>query len=223
VGAAKLQFTCPTAFAFGDCQGQFLPIARQVHAQMLRDIERGNFSRTFCNGGRNAINKFRRGGDQAHFDLVGGVYRSRCTLEVALPRAREWYPARGEPTGAVPRVTHRARVAHNAELNVCFSPSVCAQAATERAALPRGGCAGDRAARADRRCWRRARRALPDEPRGRVARPAAHARALLLQLPGARAIHGELRLAQIDGRCFALRHLIIGLGRALCGACVEVE
>jgi hypothetical protein len=39
----------------------------------------------------------------------------------------------------------------------------------------------------------------------------------------ARTIHGPLRLAQTDSRWFTLRHLIVGLGRAPCGVCVEVE
>jgi hypothetical protein len=76
------------------------------------------------------LNKFRRGGDQAHFELVGGIYPSLCTLEVALPRARERYRVRGKPMVTVLAcVTHRARVAHNAEINVRLSPRVLVELA----------------------------------------------------------------------------------------------
>jgi len=39
----------------------------------------------------------------------------------------------------------------------------------------------------------------------------------------ARTIRGQLRLAQTRHRHFTLRHLIVGLGRAPEGCCVEVE
>ena len=39
----------------------------------------------------------------------------------------------------------------------------------------------------------------------------------------ARTIRGPLRLAQTDHEHFTLRHLIVGLGRAPDGSCVEVE
>jgi hypothetical protein len=39
----------------------------------------------------------------------------------------------------------------------------------------------------------------------------------------ARTIRGPLRLAQTDHEHFSLRHLIVGLGRAPDGSCVEVE
>jgi len=38
----------------------------------------------------------------------------------------------------------------------------------------------------------------------------------------ARTIHGSLRLAQTDLKCFSHRHLIVGLGRAPIGANVQV-
>jgi hypothetical protein len=73
------------------------------------------------NGCRVELNKFRRGGDQDHFNLVGGIYPSLCTLEVALPRARLAYPTHGRPMGTVLVVTHRARIAYNAEMNARLS------------------------------------------------------------------------------------------------------
>jgi hypothetical protein len=109
-------------YVFGDWAGQFLPIADQGREELLRGIEWSGFMHTLRNGCRIELNKFRRGGDQDHFNLVGGIYPSLCTLDVALPRARLAYPAQGRPMGTVLVVTHRARVAHNAEMNVRLSP-----------------------------------------------------------------------------------------------------
>jgi hypothetical protein len=39
----------------------------------------------------------------------------------------------------------------------------------------------------------------------------------------ARTIHGPLRLAQTDSRLYTLRFLVVGMGRAPAGCCVEVE
>jgi hypothetical protein len=87
---AKLHFTCAMVFVFGDWAGQLMPIAdqgreerhrvEQLHARPLQRLP-------------HRAEKFRRGGDRAHFDLVGGMCPSLCTLDVALPRAREKYPA----------------------------------------------------------------------------------------------------------------------------------
>jgi hypothetical protein len=94
---AKFHFTSAMVFVFGDWSGQFLPIADQGREGLLQGIEWSNFVHTLCNGAR----KFRRGGDRAHFDLVGSIYPGLCTLDVALPRARLAYPAHGRATGTV--------------------------------------------------------------------------------------------------------------------------
>ena len=56
-----------------------------------------------------------------------------------------------------------------------------------------------------------------------VARDLRLTHALCFYSCQARTIHGPLRLAQTDSRWFTLRHLIVGLGRAPAGNCVEVE
>jgi len=56
-----------------------------------------------------------------------------------------------------------------------------------------------------------------------VARDLRLTHALCYYSCQARTIHGPLRLAQTDSRWFTLRHLIVGLGRAPAGNCVEVE
>jgi hypothetical protein len=56
-----------------------------------------------------------------------------------------------------------------------------------------------------------------------VARDLRLTHALVYYSCQARTIHGPLRLAQTDSRWFSLRHLIVGLGRAPAGCCVEVE
>jgi hypothetical protein len=95
---AKFHFTCAMVFVFGDWEGQFLPIADQGREGLLQGVEWSNFMHTLCNGVRVELNKFRRGGDRAHFNLVGSIYPGLCTLEVALPRARLAYPAHGRAT-----------------------------------------------------------------------------------------------------------------------------
>jgi hypothetical protein len=251
---AKLHFTCAMVYVFGDWAGQFQPIADQGREDLLRGIEWSNFMHALCNGCRVELNKFRRGGDQAHFDLVGGIYPSLCTLEVALPRAKERYPAQGRPMGTVLVVTHRARVAYNAEMNVRLSPRDFVELAPAR---PVSGANQPQRMR----LWRGivlmavvgAHKLLKNGLRYRVEEVAETARLVWIDDAGAargepfemsledvaqdlrlthalvyyscqaRTIHGPLRLAQTDSRWFSLRHLIVGLGRAPAGCCVEVE
>jgi hypothetical protein len=56
-----------------------------------------------------------------------------------------------------------------------------------------------------------------------VARDLRLTHALCYYSCQARTIYGPLRLAQTDSRWFSLRHLIVGLGRAPAGVCMEVE
>ena len=209
-----------------------------------------------CNGCRVGLNKFRRGGDRAHFDLVGGLYPSLCTLDVALPRARERYPAQGRPMGPVLVVTHRARMAYNAEMNVRLSP----RGFVELAPPERPVMGGNHPQRM--RLWKgivlmaivgSAHKVLKNGLRYRLEEVAATARLVRIDDAGAESgepfemslgdvardlrlthalcyyscqaltIYGPLRLAQTDSKWFTLRHLIIGLGRAPAGVCVEVE
>jgi hypothetical protein len=202
------------------------------------------------------LNKFRRGGDRAHFDLVGSIYSSTCTLDVALPRARLAYPAHGRATGTVLVVTHRERVARNAEMNVRLSPRDFVEVPP-----PERPVMGDNQPQR-MRLWRgivlmavvgSAHKVLKNGLRYRVdevgeavrlvrvddggsergepfqmgladvARDLRLTHALCFYSCQARTIHGPLRLAQTDSRWFTLRHLIVGLGRAPAGNCVEVE
>jgi hypothetical protein len=243
-------------FVFGDWAGQFLPIPDQGREELLRGIEWSHFMHALCNGTRVELNKFRRGGDRAHFDLVGGMYPSLCTLDVALPRARERYPAQGRPTGTVLVVTHRACQAFNAEMNVRLSPRVFVELAP-----PQRPVMGANQPQ-KMRVWKgivlmavvgSAHKVLKNGLRYRVEEVAETARLVRINDAGAerdepfelsladvardlrlthvlcyyscqaRTIHGPLRLAQTDSRWFSLRHLIVGLGRAPAGVCVEVE
>jgi hypothetical protein len=253
---AKFHFTGAMVFVFGDWEGQFLPIADQGREGLLRSIDWSNFMHALCNGARVELNKFRRGGDRAHFDLVGGIYPSICTLDVALPRARQAYPAIGRAMGTVLVVTHRERIARNAEMNVRLSPRDFVEIAPpERPAM------GDNQPQ-QMRLWTgivlmavvgSAHKHLKNGLRYRVeevgvavqlarvddggavrgepfqmgladvARDLRLTHALCYYSCQARTIHGPLRLAQTDSRWFTLRHLIVGLGRAPAGNCVEVE
>jgi hypothetical protein len=56
-----------------------------------------------------------------------------------------------------------------------------------------------------------------------VARDLRLTHALCYYSCQAHTIYGPLRLTQTNSRCFTLRHLIVGLGRAPSGVCVEVE
>jgi hypothetical protein len=120
---AKFHFTGAMFFVFGDWAGQFQPIEDQ---DAPREVEYSGFLHRLCRGNRIELRKFRRHpvsgrADQGHFDFVGGIYPP-TTLAEALPRARERYPVQGRPTGTVLVVTHRARVAFNAEMNARLCP-----------------------------------------------------------------------------------------------------
>jgi hypothetical protein len=158
--------------------------------------------------------------------------------------------------GTVLVVTHRQRVAYNAEMNVRLSPRGYVELAP-----PERPVMGDNQPQR-MRLWKgivlmavvgSAHKLLKNGLRYRVEEVAETARLVRIDDAGAergepfemgladvardlrlthalcyyscqaRTIYGPLRLAQTDSRWFTLRHLIVGLGRAPAGVCVEVE
>jgi hypothetical protein len=155
--------------------------------------------------------------------------------------------------GTVLCMTHRARMARNAEMNVCLSPSDFVELAPpERPVM--GANQPQKM-----RLWNgivlmaivgSSHKLLKNGLRYRVEEVAATARlvriddavaapcqmsledvvrdlrlthALCFYSCQACTIHGKLRLTQTDSRLFMLRHLIVGLGRTPAGREVEVE
>ncbi len=106
---ANVQRTGNHFWLFGDCEGQFLPIQDQHRTELLEGLDRCDFLHDLTNGLRVEVKKYRRGTDNAHFDFVGSIYGT--SLELALARAKETYPARREGFEAVTLVVnHRFRM-----------------------------------------------------------------------------------------------------------------
>jgi hypothetical protein len=108
---------------FGDCQGQFLPIQDQHRKELLENLDTSDFMHGLTNGLRVEVKRYRRGTDETHFNFVGSIYGT--SLEDALARAKEQYPARGEAFAGVTLVVdHRCRVFINEQVNRRTAPPV---------------------------------------------------------------------------------------------------
>jgi hypothetical protein len=119
---ANMQMTGNHFWLFGDCEGQFLPIQDQHRTKLLEGLDRCDFIHDLTNGLRVEVKKYRRGTDQAHFNFVGSVYGT--PLELALARAKEAYPARGEGfEGVTLVVDHRCRMLVNEQANRRMAPA----------------------------------------------------------------------------------------------------
>jgi hypothetical protein len=90
---ANFKFTGSRFVVLGDVAGQLPPIADRHREELWATIDDSRFMHELCGGLRVELHKFRRGGDQAHFDLVGSIYPSTgTTLGEALEKVREKYP-----------------------------------------------------------------------------------------------------------------------------------
>ena len=134
---ANMQMTGNHFWLFGDCEGQFLPIQDQHRTTLLEGLDRCDFIHDLTNGLRVEVKKYRRGTDQAHFNFVGSVYGT--PLDLALERAKEAYPARGEGfEGVTLVVDHRRRMLVNEQANRRMAP---ASHVMLKAGAPIRGCA----------------------------------------------------------------------------------
>ncbi len=123
---ACFRFTGSTLVVLGDVDGQLPPIADRHREELWSGIDRSRFMHELCGGLRVELHKFRRGGDQAHFDFTGSIYpRTGIILEQALDRAREKYPVRRPDIDADTTlcVSNRCRIAINARINAHRAPA----------------------------------------------------------------------------------------------------
>ncbi len=132
---AQMQMTGNLFYIFGDCAGQFLPIQDQHRISQLEGLDRSDFIHSLTNGLRVEVKKYRRGGDMAHYNFVGGIYDK--DLGTALQEARERYPIRNPFNGTTLCISHSSRVRYNAEVNARIAPPehLCIEASTK----PSGG------------------------------------------------------------------------------------
>jgi len=84
-------------------------------------IDQSRFMHELCGGLRVELHKYRRGGDRAHFDLVGSIYPSTgTTLEEALATVRAAYPVRRplEQCDTILCLSNVCRIELNEKLNL---------------------------------------------------------------------------------------------------------
>ena len=115
-----LTFTGNVVVALGDFQGQYLPIPDRD--KDLTDFDKSPFMCNLVRGLHITMQKYRRGTDHAHFELVRSIYPSNdVSLEDALAQARDKYPARGQylvhEHGTTICKTHRCRLRVNTYVN----------------------------------------------------------------------------------------------------------
>lgn len=122
---AAFKFTGSRFVVLGDVDGQLPPIADRDREELWSCVDRSRFMHELVGGLRVELHKFRRGGDQAHFDLVGSIYPAMgLSLEEALAKARMAYPVRLPETrvDTVLCVTNVCRMAVNARQNAHHAP-----------------------------------------------------------------------------------------------------
>jgi len=250
---ANFKFTGSRFVVLGDIEGQLPPIADRHREELWATIDRSRFMHELCGGLRIELHKFRRGGDQAHFDLVGSIYPSTgVTLEEALYRVRTAYPVRCplEQCQTILCVSNRCRVTLNERLN-CFHAKEDAILVTrqEKAESNMKLWPGIvlQAAMTDRKHLRNALRYkvlqvnqetcsmahINDEgeiigiqftmPTTEVPQKLRLTYAITYDSSQARTLYGRVRLVQTDHAHMTLRRLIVGLGRAPEGQQLEVE
>ena len=122
---ATMKFTGSHFVVLGDVAGQLPPIADQHREELWSGVDRSDFMHQLVGGLRVELNKFRRGGDQAHFDFVGSIYPQHTCLGDALQLARERYPIRRSDLAADTTlcVTNRCRLAINRRVNNHLAPA----------------------------------------------------------------------------------------------------
>ena len=122
---AAFKFTGSRFVVLGDVDGQLPPIADRDREELWSRVDRSRFMHELVGGLRVELHKFRRGGDQAHFDLVGSIYPAMgLSLEEALAMVRMAYPVRLPETRVDTTlcVTNVCRMAVNARQNAHHAP-----------------------------------------------------------------------------------------------------
>ena len=121
-GIAQMAMTGNRFFIFGDCRGQFLPIADAHRPELLENIDRSDFLHSITNGLRVEVKRYRRGTDYPFYRFVGSLYD--MDLQAALAAARERYPARGTLfDGTTLCLDHRCRMQVNEQVNRRLAPA----------------------------------------------------------------------------------------------------
>ena len=121
-GIAQMAMTGNHFYVFGDCRGQFLPIADSHRAELLENIDSSEFLHGITKGLRVEVKRYRRGTDYPWYRFVGGLYDQ--PLEVALAAARERYPARGSLfDGTTLCLDHHCRMQVNEQVNRRLAPA----------------------------------------------------------------------------------------------------
>jgi hypothetical protein len=118
---AQMAMTGNHFYVFGDCRGQFLPIADSHRAALLENIDSSDFLHSITNGLRVEVKRYRRGTDYPWYRFVGSLYD--IPLAEALAAARQRYPARGALfDGTSLCIDHRCRVLVNEQVNRRLAP-----------------------------------------------------------------------------------------------------
>jgi hypothetical protein len=215
---ARYRFTGSKIFLFGD----------PVQFGAIQDQGKGplDFSHPFfwrlCNGLQVHLNRFRRGGDQGHFNFVWDRFISSTTRRWAT----RWRGlARGTPSAAsrsVLCVSHAARVRFNAmsrvpqNMRVWAGVVLVAVCSSTHRALKNG--LHYRVEELGESLMLRARGEPFVLAFDEVAKDLRLTHALCYF-----SIYGPTRLAQTSHPRFEMMHLIVGLGHGPTGSDIEVE
>ena len=248
---AAFKFTGAKFVVLGDVGGQIPPIADRHREALWATIVDSRFMHELVGGLRVELRKFRRGGDQEHFDLVGNIYPCHgTTLDGALRRVREAYPVRRplEQCQTLLCVTNKCRIALNQRLNAFHArkdailvkcaatqdvrlwPGLVLQAAiTDRTHLI--NALRYRVVEVTEETTLLVRVNDTDEvvgepfsmPTENVPLKLRLTYAITYDSSQARTLYGNVRLVQTDHSHMTLRRLIVGLGRAPEGRQLEVE
>ena len=237
----------------GDVAGQLPPIADQNREELWSTVDKSDFMHQMCNGLRVELCKFRRGGDEQHYNFVGSIYPP-CRLADVLAMARERYTVHRSPLQAstILCVTNRCRKANNQRINdhlaaedawpIKYSgkdesaksmfvwPGIVLQSATT-----------------DKEHLKNALRYVVQEvnavktslarvddqgevvgepfslPTTEVPEKLRLCHAITYDASQARTLYGNVRLTQTSHPMMTLRRLIVGLGRAPEGSQLECE
>jgi len=120
-----LQFTGAIFVVFGDWDGQLSPISDRDKQGVWKKLPTSDFMHQLVNGLYVEVNKYRRGKDANHFNLVKSLYPHDDEEDVkeALVCARASYPTKaGIFTGTTLCLTNRCRVAINERVNQLLAP-----------------------------------------------------------------------------------------------------
>ena len=249
---ANFKFTGSRFVVLGDVAGQLPPIADRHREELWATIDESRFMHELCGGLRVELHKFRRGGDQDHFDLVGRIYPSTgTTLEEALEKVRTAYPVRRplEQCDTLLCVSNKCRIALNERLNRFHAKADAILVKSDGGEQDMKLWPGItlQAAVTDRKHLKNALRyqvlevteetcslaRVNDEGKGvgeqftmptpEVPKKLRLTYAITYDSSQARTLYGHVRLVQTDHMHMTLRRLIVGLGRAPAGIQLEVE